>query len=315
MEGKHYSDHEHNMHTFLNDMPLFVEVARQKSFSRASEILEIGLSTLSRRIKLLERRMGMPLFYRTTRSVELTTAGAMLYERCAFVLAEAGSAYESVVSNMRRPAGLIRVCAFADTYQLFGGLFSDFIAQWPEIGMNVIFVEKSVDLFSAPYDVAFLIGPVTNPELVARKIFTIDPYVYASPALFERYPMPETPEDLHKLPCIGLERFGYTWTLTKGDEEISLVIRPKFIFSSSALCREFAAAGHGVALLRAALAGPGEESGTLIRVLPEWKGPVHDMYMVTGPGQLPRRVRLFMDYILKCFATRKKAGSVPGGAA
>ena len=296
------------MNEFLNDMPLFVEVARQKSFSRASELLEIGLSTLSRRIKLLERRIGVPLFYRTTRSVELTTAGAMLYEHCVFVLAEAENAYEAVVSNMSKPAGLIRVCTFADTYPLFGSLFSAFIAQWPDISMNVIFKEKRVDLFSAPYDVAFLIGPVANPELVARKLFTIDPYLYASPALFERWPMPVVPEDIHKLPCIGLDRFGNTWTLTKGETEATLVIQPRFTFSSSGLCREFAVAGHGVAMLRSALAESDEKSGALIRLLPEWRGPVHDMYMVTGPGQLPRRIRLFMDYMLHAFARRKKGG-------
>lgn len=290
------------MHEFLNDMPLFVEVARQKSFSKASEILEIGLSTLSRRIKLLERRMGLPLFYRTTRTVEPTAAGSMLLEHCEFLLAEADNAYESVIGNMRKPAGLIRVCTFADSYPLFSGALSSFVAQWPEIHMNVIYAENQVDLFTAPHDVAFLIGPLANPELVARKVFTIDPYLYASQSLFERYPVPQVPEDLHALPCIALERFGSNWTLTKGDQEAALIIRPRFTFSSTALCREFAIAGHGVALLRSALAVPDERSGDLIRILPDWKGPEHDLYMVTGPGQLPRRVRLFMEYIMKHFA-------------
>ncbi|MDL2279905.1 LysR family transcriptional regulator [Desulfovibrio sp. OttesenSCG-928-G11] len=292
-------------------MPLFVELARRKSFSKAAETLEIGLSTLSRRIKLLEQRMGMPLFYRTTRTVELTAAGSMLLEHCEFVLAEAGNAYEAVVNNMQKPAGLIRVCTFADNYSLFSGVFSAFISQWPEISMNVIFLEKAVDLFTAPYDVAFFTGPVPNPELVAHKVFTVDPYVYASPAFFERYPVPKVPEDLHKLPSIVLERFGNVWTLTKGKKDVSLVLRPRFTFSSTVLCREFAVAGHGVALLRAALAEPDEKSGALIRVLPDWMGPVHDVYMVTGPGQLSRRVRLFTDYILNYFAAREKEKTTP----
>lgn len=299
------------MQAFLNDMPLFVEVARQKNFSKAADILDIGISTLSRRIKLLEKRMGVPLFYRTTRNVELTAAGSKLLEHCEFILAETVNAYESVVNNMQKPAGLIRVCTFSDTDQFFGGLFSDFISRWPEISMNVIFMEKAVDLFTSPFDVAFLIGPLSNPELVARKLFTIDPYIYAAPALFESYPMPKTPEDLHALPTIVLERFGNVWTLSKGDEEAVLHLRPRFVFSSSAQCRDFALAGHGVALLRSALAEKHEKSGTLIRVLPKWKGPEHDLYMVTGPGQLPRRVRLFTDYILKRATAWEKRDAAP----
>jgi transcriptional regulator, LysR family len=65
------------MQEFLNDVPLLVEVARQKSFTKASEILGIGASTLSRRIKLLEERMGARLFYRDTRNVELTENGRL----------------------------------------------------------------------------------------------------------------------------------------------------------------------------------------------------------------------------------------------
>ncbi|MDL2269467.1 LysR family transcriptional regulator, partial [Desulfosarcina sp. OttesenSCG-928-A07] len=280
--------------------------------SKAAEILDIGLSTLSRRIKLLEKRMGVPLFYRTTRTVELTTAGSMLLERCEFVLAEAGNAYASVVNHMQKPAGLIRVYTYADTYAnsiFFNGVFSSFVARWPEINLNVIFAEKSVDLFTAPYDVAFLIEPLSNPDLVARKIFTIDPFLYASPALFERYPMPVVPEDLHQLPCITLERFGNVWALKKGRKEVTLTIRPKFTFSSVGLCHEFALSGHGVALLRSALADSSKASGELIRVLPEWQGPEHALYMVTGPGQLPWRVRLFTDHIMAHFGVKTVSGT------
>ena len=76
------------MQDFLNDVPLLVEVARQKSFSKAADKLGIGVSTLSRRIKLLEKRMGVLLFYRDTRNVEPTDSGAYLLDRCGFILEE-----------------------------------------------------------------------------------------------------------------------------------------------------------------------------------------------------------------------------------
>ena len=285
---------------FLNDLPLFVEIARQKSFSRAADVLDIGISTLSRRIRLLEKDMGVLLFYRDTRNVELTPTGTLLFERCEYILTETTEAYESVVLNMREPSGLIRICMFADTYNAhLKNALSGFIAAWPDIRMSVNFVEQSVDMRTDPYDVAFLIDPAIAPPLVARKLFTIEPQLYASPELFKRYPLPSSPDDLHALPCISLGRFGDQWTLDNGSRRVTVEIRPAFTFSAVDLCREFALAGHGVAMLRTVLVAPYEESGRLVRVLPDWSGPKHDLNLVTGPGQLPARVRLFLEYMQK----------------
>ena len=98
------------MNDFLNDLPLLVEVARQKSFTKAAEVLDIGASTLSRRIRLLEKKMGVLLFYRDTRNVELTPNGSFMLERCEFILEEARRTYESLVRDRLEPSGLIRIC-------------------------------------------------------------------------------------------------------------------------------------------------------------------------------------------------------------
>ena len=264
------------MNEFLNDMPLLIEVARQKSFTKASEILGIGASTLSRRIKQLEEKMGTPLFFRDTRNVELTPTGAFLLDRCEFILAETQKVYNSVTLDMREPSGLIRICMFADTYSHFmKNTLSDFAAKWPKIQMTLTFVEHAVDMRTSPYDVAFLIGPSIASPLVSRKLFTIEPFLYASPRFLERYPKPTVPQDLYSLPCITLDRVGNRWTLDKGDQQVTLEIEPHYIFSSSELCREFTLAGHGVALLRKGLALADEKAGRLLRLLPEWRGYKH----------------------------------------
>lgn len=90
------------MGTLLRDMPLFVEVARQKSFSKAAENLDMYTSTLSRRIAGLEKEMGVPLFLRNTRNVELTGSGKTLLERCEYILTETDNAREVVVGNMTK---------------------------------------------------------------------------------------------------------------------------------------------------------------------------------------------------------------------
>ncbi len=284
---------------FLNDVPLLVEVARQKSFAKAAEILGLGASTLSRRIKLLEQRMGVLLFYRDTRNVDLTPNGVELLESCEFILAESQKAYDAVVTNMQRPAGLIRISMFRDLFtpHMKEALLS-FAARWPDIQIDLTFAEHAVDLRTDPYDIAFLIGPAIAAPLIARKLLRIEPYLYAAPELFERYPRPVEPKDLYKLPCIVLERFGSRWTMTNGSRQETLDIQPAYRFSSAELCRDFAIAGHGIALVRDVFVAAEEKAGRLVRVLPEWSGGFkHDVYLVTGPGQLPQRVRHFIVHV------------------
>lgn len=288
---------------FLNDVPLLVEVARQKSFTKAAEVLGMGVSTLSRRIKLLEERMGVLLFYRDTRNVEPTDNGAYLLDRCGFVLDEVHNAYDSVMMNMQKPSGLIRICMFLDLYddRPFKDALLDFAAMWPDIQIDLTFVEHPVDMRTDPYDVAFLIGPSIAPSMVVRKLLTIEPFLYASPRLLERYFMPEEPADLLGLPCIVLQRFGNHWPMHDGKRQVTVEVQPRYSFGSVELCREFALAGHGVALLRKEKAEPDEKAGRLVRLLPGWSGGfVHDVYLVTGSNQLPQRVRLFVDHVLSC---------------
>lgn len=286
---------------FLNDMPLLVEVGKRKSFTLAAEALGIGASTLSRRIRLLEERLGALLFYRDTRNVELTDMGAYLLDRCEFILNEVRETHDSVVRNMQEPSGLIRVCMFRDLYDnLLRNALVDFAARWPDIEMALTFVEHPVDMRTDPYDVAFLIGSSIAPSLVARKLMTVEPFLYASPELFNRFPLPEKPEDLYGLPCIVLQRFGTRWPMHNGNRQVTVEVQPKYSFSSVEMCRDFVLAGHGVGLLRDGRARPDEEAGRLVRVLPEWSGGfVHDVNMVTGSSQLPLRVRLFMNHVLE----------------
>lgn len=289
---------------FLSDIPLVVEVARQKSFTKAAEKLEIGASTLSRRIKILEEKMGALIFYRDTRNVELTNNGLFLLDRCEFILEETQKTFESVAANMKDHSGLIRVCMFRDLYNRnMKSALTGFAGKWPEIRIQLTCVEHPVDLRTDPYDVAFLIGPSILPPLIARKLMTIRPFLYASPKLFEHYNIPETPEDLLKLPCITLERFGKRWFMHNDKRQVSIDIQPRYTFSSVDICRDFALAGLGLTMIREVEARSYEESGKLVKILPEWSGGFeHDVLVVTGSSQLPKRVRLFIDHIQKSYA-------------
>src|SRR6266568_1007084 len=123
-----------NQMEMLNDMALFVEVAKARSFRSAAKSLEMPNSTLSRRIGLLEKEIGLRLLNRTTRKIELTEAGQLYFERCKRIVDEARLAHEQLGEMLAQPSGLLRVSLpvdFANTY--LAPLVAEFAHRYPGI--------------------------------------------------------------------------------------------------------------------------------------------------------------------------------------
>lgn len=288
------------MHDFLRDIPLFVAIARLKSFTQAAEYLGVGISTLSRRISQLEQALGVPVLYRNTRKVELTEVGKALLERCEFILTETDSAWESIVHNMNKASGQVRISMPEDCYHsLLKGALSAFASAWPEIQLRVDFSEQSVDLLGEPYDIFIRLGLVADTSCIVRKMFTVAPVLYASQSLVDRYGTPEKPEDILSIPCISLVRTGNSWIFCKEAAQTTVLVSPAHTFSSILLCHEFALAGHGLAMLRKHIAAHDEQEGKLIHLLPDWCGIQHNLYIITVKRQIPKRVRLLIDFLME----------------
>ncbi|MDR0356457.1 MAG: LysR family transcriptional regulator [Deltaproteobacteria bacterium] len=283
----------------LSDMPLFAEVARLRSFSKAADALNLGVSTISRRVRLLEEKLGMPLLIRDTHSVQLTEEGKALLEHCEFIMNSADTALESITGRAARPSGRVRVSMYADIYYgSMQGALSSFADKWPDIGLSIRLAEDPPDLLLEPYDIIFRIGPLPHAHLTAKKVSTICPAAYAAPKLLEKHFKPEHPQDLRNLPCIALSRFGPVWELRCGSDIEVVHTAPKFTFSSALLVKEFAVGGHGIALIRDELAEPLVEKGELVRLLPKWKGPEHDLFLVMAGKPIPQRVQLLTSHML-----------------
>lgn len=204
---------------------------------------------------------------------------------------------------MTHPSGPVNIAVHEEAlYHTFlRGVFSRFSEKWPDINLKVSFFEHLDESPDGLFDVVIRSGPLSDSTLIARKIFTISPRVYAAPSLLKTCPLPEKPEDLLAMPCIRLNRSENAWVLCNGERTETLHFQPAFQFSSIFLCNEFALAGRGVAMLRRGFAEPHVRAGTLVRLLPEWTGPEHAYYLVRIPGQIPKRVRLVIDYLVAHF--------------
>src|ERR1700752_4709304 len=144
---------------FLNDMALFVEVVKAKSFRRAAEATGVPNSTLSRRISSLEKAIGLRLLHRTTRKVELTEAGKIYFAGFKRIVDEARLAHEQLGEMLAQPSGVLRASLPVDFAVIYmAPLIVEFAERYPGITFDFDLTPRQVDLVSEPYDVAIRMG-------------------------------------------------------------------------------------------------------------------------------------------------------------
>ena len=291
----------------FKDIPLFVEAAKQSSFTLAAEALDMPLPTVSRRIAAMEKALGIPLFYRKARKIELSEYGQTLYERYRFIVDEAGAALEELLDDIKEPRGLVRFSVHQDVYHTYmPGVVAGFAAQWPGIQLVAQFSSRWVDLYTEPFDLDIRAGVLPDSDLKARRLASVTPSLFASPKLLKHYPRPETPGDLAALPCISPTLAGEPWPMHNGALNESIQVRPLHRVDNLQLSLELALAGAGVTWLVHPAVTPYVESGELVPVLPGWTITGFDICAVMASSQVPKRVRLFVDYLVDYFARLKR---------
>lgn len=293
----------------LADIPYFVEIAKHKSFSKASEVLDVSISTLSRRISSLEQEMGVQLFTRTTRNVELTEAGDRLFKGGQYLMTELDLISENVLAEQFGHTGSIRVSLSAEVYYMYlRGVFTAFAKQHPGIKMHIKFGSQWEDIMKTPVDIAIRAGELPDSELIMRKIGSITPALYASPKLLEKYPTPKEPKDLLDIPFIttsASEGHEYAAKIFKDSRQDYVNITNSIHeVNSLGLSMDFVLAGLGASGMVPHIAQPLVDKGELVRLLPDWEIQSFDVNAVMPPGKRPKRVSLFVDFLAKYFKER-----------
>lgn len=288
----------------LNDIALFVEVARRKSFSLAARSLGMPTSTLSRRISELERAIGMRLLNRNTRRLDVTDAGAVYFQRCQGLVDEARFAHEQLLSIASQPQGKLTVSLPNSLATLFlPDLLQEFTDKYPELECELDLSLRSADPHAAPFDVMLRLGEqVPAPGMVVRELISLTRHLYASDEYLAKYGTPQTPADLGKHECLRSfsHEAGSTWLLQKEGEEDRITVHGRITANNMGVLSDFASLGLGIAPLpgyaatRARLA----MQNTLCRVLPEWTAAPLPVYAIFPSRILPAKTRAFMDFIV-----------------
>ncbi|TXH67689.1 MAG: LysR family transcriptional regulator [Thiothrix sp.] len=282
---------------FLNDMALFVEVAKVMSFRQAAEKAGVPSSTLSRRISALEKAIGLRLLHRTTRKIELTEAGQIYYQRCRRIVEEARLAHDQLTAMLEQPSGVIRASLPVDfATQFLTPLFAEFTTVYPQIRFELDLTPRTVDLVTEPFDIAIRIGRLPDSQLIARQLTQFNARLYASPNYLARSGTPATPQDLVQHECIDFPKSG-TWTLHSQAATLEIAVQGRFVANSVDMIRRLALLDQGIVFLPAAVVVKDVAQGKLQPLLPDWQGSSVPVYALTETRLLPAKTQRFIEFL------------------
>ncbi|WP_448111812.1 LysR family transcriptional regulator [Pseudomonas lini] len=284
---------------FLNDMALFVEVVKARSFRRAAEAIGMPNSTLSRRISGLEKEIGLRLLHRTTRKIELTEAGQLYFDRCKRIVDEARLAHEQLGEMLARPSGVLRASLPVDFATIYlAPLIAEFARLYPGISFELDLTPRQVDLVSEPVDVVIRMGEPASSNLIARKLASLRRGLYASPRYLELYGDPIHPSDLARHECLRMRGTrADRWILSGSEGEVEVEVGGRFELNSVGMIRRLATLDLGIALLGEGIVAQDLADGTLLRVLPQWQASPVSVYALTETRLLPAKTQRFIEFL------------------
>ncbi len=293
----------------LTEMEAFATVVDQGGFTDAAKKMGISKSAVSKHVSSLEARLGARLLNRTTRRVSPTEIGLAYYDRARRVLNDAGEADSLVTSMQSAPSGLLRISVATDFgVNHLSPVLGDFLAEFPEINVNMVLNNRYVELISEGFDMAIRIGELEDSSLRARKFSETTRRMIASPAYIEKYGRPEKIDDLneHKLLHYSSQSNGAVWKLTAPSGEKRQIRTAGWLsVNDGQSLLNAAIAGLGIAYLPSFLYSDAMAQGLVEDVIPDLPVETQGIYAVYPPGRFTQpKVRAFIDFLVHAFADK-----------
>lgn len=292
----------------LNDLYFFAQVVEHRGFAPAGRALNMPKSKLSRRIALLEQRLGVRLIQRSSRRFSVTEIGEEYYRHCKAMLVEAEAAQRAIELTRSEPRGIVRItCPIALLHAQVSAMLSDFLAQNPLVSIHLEATNRRVDVIDERIDVAIRARPppLADSDLVVRVLAERTWCLVASPALLAQHGIPAVPADLSGLPSIdiGPPNVENVWQL-EGPEGSAASIghEPRLVTDDMIALRSAAVAGVGLVQLPTMMVQEEIRQGLLVKLLPDWAskpGIVHAVFP-SRRGLLPS-VRKLIDFLAMRF--------------
>lgn len=284
---------------------LFVTVVEENSVSKGGARLNVPQSSSSRLLTRLEENLGTRLLQRSTRSLQLTEAGRIYFERARQIVTALDEASAAVRDLSGTPAGLLRVTAPAGfARQYIAPHLVEFSLLYPEINLGLSLQDTVEDLVSLGYDIAIRFGALPDSGLVARHLASSTLVACASPAYLDQHGAPEQVADLATRNCLCFRSNPgkNSWSFTLGDQSQSVKVSGSMYSNNGDALMAAALSGYGIVMqpswtLQAAL-----DSGQLLRILPDHQHgpasiPIHAVF--AHKQHMPPKTRVFVEFMTR----------------
>ncbi len=262
------------MRNDLGELATFAAVAGERSFTRAAGRLGVSQSALSHTVRGLEKRLGLQLLARTTRSVAPTAAGAALLEDLAPALERIERSVAEAQKRRERPAGRIRlILSRTAAHLVLLPKLAQFARAYPEIVLEVTTSNDPADLVAGQFDAGVQIGEFIQRDMIAVRVSRdVRLAVVGSPEYFRSHKAPRTPRDLKDHACIGF-RFSsglYRWEFEKGRKAVTVSPLGPVTFDDPDLVIQAVLRGMGIGTAMEGTLTTLIAKGRLVQVLEDW---------------------------------------------
>jgi DNA-binding transcriptional LysR family regulator len=283
----------------ISSVELFVRVAELRSFRAAGDALGVPRSTVSRRVAELERALGTRLFHRTTRHVELASAGKTYLRACGPALETIMEAGRALATRSEDTAGLLRVTAPVTLAErLLGEVVAECLARYPHMRLELVLTDRHVNLVEEKFDLAFRAGTLKDTSVVAHELWRGQLRCFASREYLRGRGTPLTPRDLARHDCIVFTAHAPRgrWTFRSRGRAMEIPVRGRLVVNSIPLAIEAAARGLGIARFAGALVAEGFAANKLVEVLDAYAPPARALYAVhASGGRVSPAARAFLE--------------------
>jgi len=286
-------------------MRAFVAVVEANGFSSAARRSTQSKALLSKYVAQLENDLNTRLLQRTTRKVSTTEVGRAYYERCITVLDDVDELELLVKGIHASPSGELRISAptsFAEIHLM--PVVAEFSKLYPEIKINMLLTDRTVDIVGEGIDLALRIGNLSDSNLIARRLGQFKTVAYASHNYLKEHGTPERPEDLKHHQCIIDTNFkeGAHWNFNKEGRKSSVTVSSNVYVNSSVAVRELVLNDYGIAISPDFVLDKDLQKRHLHIILSEYELHSFGLYAVYSHRRhLSTKVRLFIDKMLESF--------------
>jgi DNA-binding transcriptional LysR family regulator len=280
---------------------MFAAVMETGSFTAAADKMGTTSGQASKLVSRLEAALGVLLLNRTTRTVSATEAGQAYFHRLRPLLDEFDSLDAAVREVTQVPRGRVRLTAPLN----FGGMeltpiLNDFALRWPEIGLDVTFSDRLVNLVDEGFDMAIRVGRLEDSSMIARKLCDVRIIIVAAPDWLAEHGDLQTPDQIAAHACILDTNFRDTerWPFRIDGKAVAVPVRGRLRYSNAQACISAAEAGLGLACVPSFVARDALRAGRVRQVLRDFEPEpfsVHALY--PHSRHLAAKVRVLVDFL------------------